>query len=52
MRDAATHPEPSGVQHLGVAGEMHVEAPVITDAHCDLLQSLVTTVGTEDLGHV
>lgn len=49
---AATHPEPSRVQHLGVAGEMHVEAPVVADTHCNLLQGLVTAVGTKNLGHV
>jgi len=31
---------------------MHVEAPVIADTHCDLLQGLVTAVGTENLRHV
>lgn len=49
---AATHPESPWVQHLGVAGEVHVEAPILTDTHCNFLQCLVTAVRAEDLGHV
>lgn len=43
LRDA-THPEAPRVQHLGVAGKVHPQGPVVADSHRDFLQGLVPTV--------
>lgn len=49
---SATHPEAPRVEHLRVAGEVHVEASIIADSHRHLLQGLVSTMGTEHSAHV
>lgn len=40
----ATHPEAPRVQHLGVAGKVHLQGSVIADSHRHFLQGLVPTM--------
>ena len=43
-------PEAAGVQHLGVAGEVHVQGAVVADGHGHFLQGLVPNSVNRTLG--
>ena len=43
-RRQATHPEAPRIQHLGVAGKVHMQGSIVADGHRHLLQGLVSTM--------